>query len=98
MVKNTKISIDSIFYISAVYSYQTNNYYMENEMETVTVKVKFKYDPKSFAACYDEYDTQENRDYVVTQAQVYAELAVNDYMKRIGFSGEVINPSFEVCP
>jgi len=71
---------------------------MEREMKTVTVKVKFKYDPKSFAACYDEYDTQENRDYVITQAQVCAEIAVHDYMKRIGFSGEVLDPSFEVYP
>jgi len=65
-------------------------------MKTVTVKVKFKYDPKSFADCYDEEDTQENRDYVVTQAQGYAEIAVHDYIKRIGFSGEVLDPIVEV--
>jgi len=56
-------------------------------MKTVTVKFKFKYDPKSFADCYDEDDTQENRDYAVSQAQALAEIAVHDYIQRIGFDG-----------
>ena len=72
MVKNTKISIDSIFYISAVYSYQTlTDYIKEYQMKLTDHETRLMIDALN-SVIYQSPNDQQAQTRVIRKLKAHA--------------------------